>query len=358
MVGRVLSADPLRAGVLGVVIVVVAGATACAGLVGADFDGLSVAPDASGLDGSTDGAMESSGDSCAGGQCDGPKPVCGEGPCILASGQRSPAGIAVDATSVYWADNGAGTIVKVPSDGGTPVTIASGQDGPQFIAVDATSVYWTDNGAGTIMKAPLGGGVPMTLASAAGPSSLAVDTQSVYWSDGVAGTIMKMPLDGGTPVTLASGGLTPAGIAVDAANVYWSDNMAESIAEVPLDGGTSVTLASGPNTFAESAVVVEAQLLYWTGLHSLIAVYVTGGTTGMLDPISYYSTPALIAADSTGVYYTEKDADFNEVIVKVSLDGTDPVMLVQEGGLAAIALDATSVYWTDAMNGTVMRVSK
>jgi hypothetical protein len=32
------------------------------------------------------------------------------------------------------------------------VVLASNQDGAQDVAVDATSVYWTNNGNGTVMK--------------------------------------------------------------------------------------------------------------------------------------------------------------------------------------------------------------
>lgn len=63
--------------------------------------------------------------------------------------------IAVDGINVYWT-NLDGTVMKVPVDGGAPIQLASGQHAPASVAVDATSVYWANSGTapgdGSIMK--------------------------------------------------------------------------------------------------------------------------------------------------------------------------------------------------------------
>jgi len=102
-----------------------------------------------------------------------------------------PAGIAIDATNVYWTDNGDGTVNRAPRTGGTITTIASGQSFPFGIAIDSTNVYWTNNG-GQVMKAPLAGGTATTLASGQSyPMGIAVDATSVYWTNNGDGSVMK-----------------------------------------------------------------------------------------------------------------------------------------------------------------------
>jgi hypothetical protein len=87
----------------------------------------------------------------------------------VASGYVSPWGIAADSANVYFADRSVldgdcvagankGAIVRLSLDGGPAQTIASGLPCPSTLAVDATGIYWVDNGSvaaaadGSVMK--------------------------------------------------------------------------------------------------------------------------------------------------------------------------------------------------------------
>ena len=99
------------------------------------------------------------------------------GPLItVASGLRNPGQIVLDATSVYWLDEGDGSIQKLDktTPGGLPTNIATGETAARRIAVDDVNVYGR-----ALTKA----------ASKAGPFAIAVDASGLYWANVGDGTI-------------------------------------------------------------------------------------------------------------------------------------------------------------------------
>jgi hypothetical protein len=63
-------------------------------------------------------------------------------------------GIAADPSGVYSTASlpDAGSVSRVSSDGGNPLPLASGLADPTAIAVDSSSIYWINAGAGTVMR--------------------------------------------------------------------------------------------------------------------------------------------------------------------------------------------------------------
>jgi hypothetical protein len=233
-----------------------------------------------------------------------------------------------------------------------PVALASGENAAQ-LAIDATNVYWTNYQDGLVRKIAIGGGSPQTIASGqAGPTTIAVDTTSVYWTDHATtdiGSVMKVPLGGGTPVVLASNQQMPYGIAVDTTNVYWAAY--ETLMAVPLGGGTPATLVTAQQPIY--AFTIDSTELYWSSYGTLSKVALTGGTPVSLAAVQ---TAAGIAVDATSLYWT--DAYGNAVTKAPLAGGATTSLATGQDGPSAIAVDSTNVYWIDYSGGTVMKVAK
>ena len=291
----------------------------------------------------------------------------GQVPEVAAEGEPSLLGgpsLAVDATSVYWAASGDGTIMKVPLDGGVLTTLASGQTSAGGIAVDATSVYWTSAG---LMKLPLAGGTPALLSAEFINDTITVGPAGVYGTNGSDGPV-SVPLGGGATRTLAagSGNSNTYGIAVDATSLYWTDfNSPGTVSKVALDGGQSTMLATG-NT--AEGIAVDATNVYWVnagsvGTGSLMKVPVNGGNAQTLA--SGLDDPTGLAIDATSAYVTLGFSSLGSqgAIIKVPLAGGAVTTLASgQNQPSGIAVDATSVYWTTVANeatagGTIMKVT-
>jgi hypothetical protein len=147
-------------------------------------------------------------------------PLAGGTPTTLVTGQIFPAGVAVDASHIYWADTGKtgfpGTLWEAPLTGSPAAIVATGQDNPAGVAVDSSHIYWADQGNGTLCEAPLTPGGPVTtlVGGQNQPWGVAVDGSHIYWANNGGITIDEAPLTGGTPTTLVTGQPAPAGVAV------------------------------------------------------------------------------------------------------------------------------------------------
>jgi hypothetical protein len=301
----------------------------------------------------------------------------GPGVVVLASNQACPIAIAVDDTSVYWANwapMAPGSIVKVPLAGGEPTTLAANLDQPLSLAVDAMNVYWTtgNDSAGTVMKVPLAGGSPTTLASiqAGSPSALAVAGSNVYFTTG-GGVVMSVPVGGGAPVTLASGQDNPFQVVLEGTGLYWANydpSGAGAIMTLAIGGSTPVALASG---IVPQGLAATSASVYWTSIvghgSAVTSVPVGGGIPTTLATGASGTAFSAIAVDDASVYWADF---FQGRLMKLPLGGSSVTTLADMGptsglgfGSGSMALGPTDVYLTacgseNLTNGSVVKVAK
>ena len=269
----------------------------------------------------------------------------------LASGQNDPQVIALDSTSVYWANWGDynsanGSVMKVSVDGGTPVTLVPNLKAPGGIAVDNTSVYWAgglSDGTWSLTKTPLVGGAGIALSSAFRNDPIVVGGGRVFGS----GTdVISVPINGGPVTTLAPAhptlsGQMSYGYSVDDTYLYWVSFTAPSfVMKIPLGGGVATTLATLPGTGFGTAV--DATSVYIATAGGVMKVSKSGGAPTTLAAES----GAGIATDAKNVYWTVWSDPGSVNMVSVN-GGQVTTLATEQHQPWGIAVDATNVYWVN-----------
>ena len=110
-------------------------------------------------------------------------------------------------------------------------------------------------------------------------------------------------------------------------------------------------LASIP--YGGHGIAVDSTSVYVAVGGTVTKVPLDGGTAVTLAGMQ--PTPLFVAVDSTSVYWTNSIVSTS--VAKVALDGGSEVILASNQPMPqGLAVDSTSVYWSNGGNGTVMKV--
>ena len=185
------------------------------------------------------------------------------------------AGLAINASHIYWVNEGNGSIWEANLDASNPHAVITGLNSPDAIALDSNYIYYA--------LAPQG------------------------CSNGACGAIGRANLDGSSPNSSFITGTTvnyPAGLAVNSSNIYWAN------------GGDG----AGGGTFVGNGFIADATLS-GTGAQSIVSGANVSGAAGQDGPYG-------MAVDSNFIYWSNFDGLYSSVnsgnIGRANLDGSSP----------------------------------
>jgi hypothetical protein len=262
--------------------------------------------------------------------------------------------------------------MMMPLNGGPAVTLAMGLNTPQEIALDRntvpTTVFWVEFG-GSIKRVSAGGGTITTMATGqSGANGIAVSLSTVYWTNSATGTVMKLPSNVAGPTmpvqinTIA--GKNPHGITLDASNVYWANGgdavTASTVIGASVTTGVNTLLYTGvagmPGLQAIVADPISGKLFFTDYLNSAILSVDTVGAN--LTTVATTGAPFGLAIGGSTLYFPNTYTN-GGIINKIGTNGVGKAVVAPgQSGPRYLAIDATSVYWTNFGDGTVKKANK
>lgn len=285
------------------------------------------------------------------------------------AGSQSQAGSAGAMATGGSAGSSGGSAGSAGSDAQGEVVIASGQMVPTGIAIDDSSVYWANRDAGSIVKCPLAGcgaAEPTLLASNVGqPLGLAVDDENFYWMtpDGKASSC---PLSGCTGVPKLVLQLVNVNKAIDVRVV--GDDL--YFAAWPYLGfcPASGCVEAGPTLFERTPAVSldsNADRLFVAKNSGIISC----SLADCLEPVTLTAAHAVgLSIDASHVYFAESSylmlagVTITPAISRCPLAGCagEPPEVVVSGDVSpfGVVVSATRIFYTNYEHGTVVSTPK
>lgn len=261
-------------------------------------------------------------------------------------------GIAVDASHVYWVEQGGRiAVARVAKEGGEREEVHATEDIPMAIAVDDKNVYWTESfDSWWLRTMPKSGGAVSDLAMLRDLlgrfDGVIADDERVFFARKVYPfdpfEVRSIGLEAGDEIVHGSAGDTDTmTVALDAGFLYWRstvDFKKDEIVRSPRAGGEpQVIVTAEPDSIL--GLAVSGEFVYYMSPGTIWRVPASGGA-----PTEVFSSPdvqgTLFVGHAQSLYWAS-----GEALWRVGTDGENPTQLVRTGHyIARIAADASGVY--------------
>ena len=282
----------------------------------------------------------------------------------LATGFTDLAGVTATETDVYFTELGPGNVSSVPLAGGSVGAIATATGTPGPIVIAGGFLFWADTGAGKLVRRALTGGPITTATPTPGKSPRAIaataDRLVVAAVGGASvGEIQQYDF-AFSPGPSVAGVANPFDVALAGASIYWTESSGSRIGMGTIGGATNQELTLG-EPGCES-IAANAAGVYWTrpddGLVRMISTMTGAGATTLA---AMELAPMSVTVDDTDVYWLTGDG----LLRRKTLGQELPPATLAKGfsstfidkRVRAIALTSQYVVWITT-DGRVLRTTK
>ncbi len=284
-------------------------------------------------------------------------------------------GLAVDQDYVYFSTfQASGSVMRVPIAGGDAQPFVSGETYPHDIALDDKRVFWClgATAPGYLAGELKAGGTRVALATgiANGLGRVTSDGAFAYYVTAY-NSLYRVAVDGGNPAVVASGPYNSNinDVAFYQGELFWTNDglwNTTYTAKLPETGYLGRTAVSGSRDLGHTAiktalsspldrVAVDDSYVYFIDKDSVYRADRTGGQAQVLAPLAPASgTISDLLSDGEHLYFSNKTAVYRLPVT----GGTVEALTYGWTQLRAIAVDASTLYFTDQAGGLVLKRPK
>ncbi|MBI2391590.1 MAG: hypothetical protein HYV09_18525 [Deltaproteobacteria bacterium] len=227
----------------------------------------------------------------------------------LADRLRYPNEVLVDDEAIYWVEFLANRLWRLAKSGGPPIVRVSSPHTFYGAAMDATHIYWADNGSlgSAIWRVSKSGGEPERVAALEGSVGRPVlDGSRVYFHLGVSSevnNIVSLPKSGGTATTVVEKAFPPIGVDDTSVYLLLGATGPGVVTKWPKAGGATSPEILASDDIPWGSIALDDRHVYWGTYTALLAVSKTGGEKRVL--MSGQESVSAVAVDATRIYWTE-----------------------------------------------------